>query len=97
MVELQRWKQAALADAPATAGFLDVDAGVVAQGRHVSLDRARVHLELLGELPRGQADLGLAQASEQLDDSKLLLSLLVGAWHATSLAGRVGSESSSSA
>ena len=88
VVELQGWEQAALADPPATAGLLDVDAGVVAQGGDVALDGARVHLELLGELPRGQADLRLAEAREQLDDAELFLSLLVDAWHATSLACR---------
>ena len=90
VVELQGWEQAALADAPSTAGLLDVDARVVAQGGNVSLDGARVDLELLGKLPRGQADLGLAQAREQLDDPKLFLTLLVDAWHARSLASRPG-------
>ena len=90
VVELQGREQAALADPPATAGLLDVDARVVAQRGHVSLDGPRVDLELLGKLPRCQADLGLAQPREQLDDPKLFLTLLIDAWHATSLTADAG-------
>src|SRR5580704_14579185 len=81
VVELQRWQQAALADPPATAGFLDIDTGAVAKGRDVALYRPRVHLQLVRELPGRQSDLGFTEAREELDDSELLLSLLVRAWH----------------
>ena len=89
VVQLQRREQTALADPPATAFLLDVDAGVVAQRRDIALDGASVHLELLGKLLRRQAHLGLAQTREELDDAELLLSLLVDAWHGSSLAFRL--------
>ena len=63
VVELQWWQQAPFADAPPAACLLDVDAGVVPQRGDVSLHGARVHLELIGELARGEPDLGLRTAA----------------------------------
>ena len=88
VVELQWRQQAPLADPPSAAGLLDVDAGVVAQGGDIPLDGARVHLELLGKLAGGQTDFGLTEPREELDDAELFLSLLIDAWHPTSLPGR---------
>ena len=77
-VQLHRRQPAACADAQASVGFVDVDAGAVAQRRHVTLHGSLVDLQLIGQLLGGHARLGLAETREKLDDTEELLAGLVG-------------------